>query len=213
MLIPSLNALLSQDHKLPNPSIHVNGWNAQSLGDLLRRETPFVLFARTLWSWVPRQAISYKSDPLSFLNVKLRRLYITRRDSVEYRFTTSQTAPHEVESLSDHESFYQSDNTWSFAGCSEIKTNTTLVQNSKSDGVPENHIKTFSLAYSRQVTNLPRPSLQIGEKLSLSSTIKNTQTVLWNMFNWGYSVKSLQSISWYPWSCNTGANPPAILQY
>lgn len=69
--------------------------------------------------------------------------------AVEYRFGARQTAPHEVEWLSDNGSCYIASNTRSFARALGLKPITTPVQSPQSNGMAESFVKTFKRDYVR----------------------------------------------------------------
>ncbi len=67
--------------------------------------------------------------------------------AVEYRFGASQTAPHEVEWLSDNGSCYIASNTRAFARTLGLKPITTPIQSPQSNGMAESFVKTFKRDY------------------------------------------------------------------
>jgi putative transposase len=62
---------------------------------------------------------------------------------VEYRVGASQTAPHELEWLSDNGSCYIASNTRYFARALELKPITTPLQSPQSNGMAESFVKTL----------------------------------------------------------------------
>ena len=79
--------------------------------------------------------------------------------AVEYRFGASQTAPHEVEWLSDNGSCYIASNTRSFARALGLKPITTPVQSPQSNGMAFALLKPSNATTSDWPTDLTRRQL------------------------------------------------------
>jgi putative transposase len=84
--------------------------------------------------------------------------------AVEYRFSASQTAPHEVEWLSDNGSCYIASNTRSFARALGLKPITTPVQSPQSNGMAESFVKTFKRDYVRLASRPDSATVMNGLK-------------------------------------------------
>jgi putative transposase len=112
--------------------------------------------------------------------------------AVEYRFGASQTAPHEVEWLSDNGSCYIASNTRSFARALGLNPIRTPVQSPQSNGMTESFVKTFKRDYVRLANRPDSANVMDSLKVWFEHYNQKYPHSALNIFHRGCSVKGGQ---------------------